>query len=77
MNTCDWDHFYAKGEKMERKQNESITPVDLYRLALLTLNTVNNELATSFKTSFPDIEQLSKKYLEASLLSITDSVPAV
>ena len=62
---------------MERNQSEPIIQDDLYRLALLTLKNVNNEIATSFQTSFPDVERLSKKNLKASLLPITDYVPSV
>ena len=62
---------------MERDQSEPIIQDELYRLALLTLKNVNNEIATSFQTSFPDVELLPKKNLKASLLPITDYVPRV
>lgn len=62
---------------MERIQSESINSGDLYRLALLTLINVNNELATSFQKSFPDLELLPKKNLEPSLLPITNCTPSV
>jgi hypothetical protein len=62
---------------MERDQSEPIIQDELYRLALLTLKNVNNEIAASFQTSFPDVELLPKKNLKASLLPITSSVPSV
>jgi len=62
---------------MERDQSEPIIQDELYRLALLTLKNINNEIATSFQTSFPDVELLPKKNLKASLLPITDYVPRV
>ncbi len=62
---------------MEKDQGEIIIQDELYRLALLTLKNVNNEIATSFQTSFPDVELLPKKNLKASLLPITDYVPRV
>ena len=62
---------------MEKIQSESITSGDLYRLALFALNNVNNQLATSFLKSFPDVELLPTINLEPSILPITNRIPSV
>jgi hypothetical protein len=46
---------------MERDQSEPIIQDELYRLALLTLKNVNNEIAASFQTSFPDVDYYQRK----------------
>lgn len=48
-----------------------------YKLALKTLENINNNISLSFRDDFPEINELSVIDLEAFLLPITSSIPKV
>ncbi|MES9964218.1 MAG: dimethylsulfonioproprionate lyase family protein [Candidatus Sedimenticola sp. 20ELBAFRAG] len=60
-----------------KASGKPITEGELYRLALTTIDSVNEPAAASFKRDFPEESLLPRQSLEPSLLPIAECIPRI